>query len=166
MVGSTAELLFRAEATGHDEAFTAGVLHNVGRLALDQFVLAGFAEAVYWAREHHMTLQDAERAVLGYTDAELGGALTEFWSFPAPLVDAVRNHALDVYALPDPGSLMASVVRARLFVRSYGIPDGREPYQQPAEWSVPPLSVALSLGRGIEGLFSRVDAFMDSSVPS
>jgi HD-like signal output (HDOD) protein len=168
-VGSTAELLSRAEATGQDEAFTAGVLHNIGRLALDQFVPAGFAESVYRAREHQLTLPDAERAVLGYTDAELGGALAEHWNFPAPLVEAVRNHALDAHSLPDPGTLTACVVRARLFVRSYGLPDGlehTEPYDRPAEWSTPPLSVALDRGGGFEGLLNRVDAFMDSSVPS
>lgn len=168
-VGSTAELLSRAEANGQDEAFTAGVLHNVGRLALDQFVPDGFAESVYRSREHHMTLPDAERAVLGYTDAELGGALAEFWNFPPPLVDAVRNHALDPNALPDRRSLTAAVVRARLFVRSYGVPDGLDQLdasEPPEEWAVPPLSVALGRSGGIEGLLSRVDAFMDSSVPS
>src|SRR5262249_52918304 len=90
-VGSTAELLSRAEGTGHDEAFTAGVLHNIGRLALDQFLPQAFAEAVYRSREHHMTVPDAERALLGFTDSELGGALAEHWNFPQPLVDAVRN---------------------------------------------------------------------------
>ena len=35
-VGMLAELLGRAERIHQDEAFTAGVLHNVGRLALDQ----------------------------------------------------------------------------------------------------------------------------------
>lgn len=166
-VGSTAELLSRAEASGQDEAFTAGVLHNIGRLALDQFLPTAFTEAVFRAQEHHMTLLDAERAVLGFTDAELGGALAEHWNFPQPLVDAVRNHALDPNALPDRGTLTASVVRARLFVRSYGIPDGLEqpePYEQPAEWAAPPLSVALNRGGGFEGLLNRVEAFMDSSM--
>ena len=166
-VGSTAELLSRAEGTGQDEAFTAGVLHNIGRLALDQFLPAAFAEAIYRSREHRMTLPDAQRALLGFTDAELGGALAEHWNFPQPLVDAVRNHLLDPNALPDRGTLTASVVRARLFVRSYGLPDGLEqsdPYDQPIEWSTPPLSVALNRGGGFEGLLNRVEAFMDSSM--
>lgn len=168
-VGTTAELLARAEGAHQDEAFTAGVLHNIGRLALDQFVPEGFAEAVSRSREHRLRMADAERAVLGYTDAQLGGALALHWNFPEALADAVRNHALDPRVLPEPASLTASVVRARLFVRSYGLPDGLErdePCDQPAEWSLPPLSVALSRGGGIQGLLDRVEAFMDSAVPT
>jgi HD-like signal output (HDOD) protein len=166
-VGTTAEILSRVEGAHQDEAFTAGVLHNIGRLSLDQFVPHGFAAAVSLARERGIRLTDAQQEVLGYTDAEVGGALALHWSFPPELADAVRNHALDPDVLPEPKSLTAQVVRARLFARSYGLPDGierDEPFGQPAEWSVPPLSVALTRGGGIDGLLERVEAFMDSAV--
>lgn len=172
-VGTTAELLARAEGARYDEAFTAGVLHNIGMLVLDQAVPRGFAEAVaLWrealGREGQISLDDAERSILGFTDAEFGAALTEQWGFPESLVDAVRRHTLNADALPDRGSLAAYVVRARVFVRASGLSDGidRQPPTEPAEeWAVPPLSVALNRSGGIEGLLERVEAFMDSAVP-
>jgi HD-like signal output (HDOD) protein len=167
-VGTTAELLARSEGLPQDEAFTAGVLHNVGRLALDQYATQGLAAAVALARQQGIRLVDAERELLGYTDAELGGALALHWNFPEPLAEAIRHHALDPDALPERRSLTGCVVRARLFARSYGLPDGLErdePFEQPAEWSYPPLSVAFNRGGGMQGLMDRVDAFMGSVVP-
>jgi HD-like signal output (HDOD) protein len=166
-VGASAEMLARTEGHHQDEAFTAGVLHNIGRLALDQFAPDALAEAIERARLRNERLVDAERAVLGFTDAKLGGALATRWNFPAPLVAAVRDHELDGDALPEPGTLTAYVVRARLLVRSLGIPDGLEsaaPADRPEEWSTPPLSVAFDRAGGIDGLVSRVEAFMDSAV--
>lgn len=166
-VGATAELLARAEGVRQDEAFTAGVIHNIGRLALDQNAPEAFQAAVSHFRAQGGRLDDAERAVLGYTDAEVGGALALMWNFPSDLADAVPHHQLDPYALPDPGTLTGCVVRARVFARSFGLSDGLErdePFDQPAEWAMPPLSVALQRGGGIDGLLGRAEAFMDSTV--
>lgn len=166
-VGMLAELLARVEDTPHDEAFTAGVIHNIGRLALDQYAPEQFRQALELARESEMSLLDAEREVLGFTDAELGGGLALHWNFPPPLVDAVAHHHLNVYALPEPQSLAASVVRARLFVSSLGICDGTAQAvtsAPPAEWTVPPISVALDRGGGVDGVLERVGAFMETTI--
>lgn len=166
-VGITAELLARAEGVAQDEAFTAGVLHQVGRLALDQHVPDAFASAVELARTQSLALRDAQRIVLGYTDAALGGALVRAWQFPAPLADAIERHELAPDALPDRRSLAACIVRARLFVRAQGIPDGlerRDPEPAPPEWTEPPLSVALARQGGVGGLMGRAGAFVETAV--
>ena len=65
-------------------------------------------------------------------------------------------------------SLPAFVVRARMFVRAHGWPDGLDaaaPQEPAPEWSQPPLSVSLKRTGGIDGLAERVEAFMDSAVP-
>lgn len=166
-VGTTAELLARAEGIRQDEAFTAGVLHNIGRLALDQSAPEAFRAVVSQFRSQGGRLVEIERELLGYSDAEVGGALARMWNFPEELAEAVQHHELDPYALPAPGTLTGCVVRARVFARSFGLSDGverDEPFDQPAEWSMPPLSVALQRGGGIDGLLERVEAFMDSAV--
>jgi HD-like signal output (HDOD) protein len=166
-VGVTAELLARAEGAAQDEAFTAGVLHNIGRLAMDQHLPEAFASALELARAQGLALRDAERIVLGYTDAQLGGALVRAWQFPSSLAEAVERHELRPEALPERRSLTGCVVRARLFVRAQGVPDGlgqSEPGTPDAEWSEPPLSVALGRQGGVEGLLGRVDAFIESAV--
>ena len=166
-VGMLAELLARAEGVAPDEAFTAGVLHGIGRLALDQRLPDGLEHAVRHAQQHELTLPDAELDVLGYTDAQLGAALCERWALPAPLVEAVAGHMLDVEQLPPRGSLTSVVVRARVFVRSSGLSDGVEvALEAPLrpEWAAPPLSVALDRAGGMEGVLGRVSAFIDSAI--
>ena len=154
-VGMLAEVLARSEGLAPEEAFTAGVLHNIGRLALDQRVPEGFAHSVRHAKEHRISLDEAEHDVLGYSDNELGAALCTHWSFPPPLVDAVANHVLDADALPDPNSLTAAVVRARISARAYGLSDGVEIPAGAApdpRWETPPLSIALQRAGGVDGV--------------
>ena len=165
--GMVAELLARSSGLPPEEAFTAGVLHNIGRLALDQQVPRGFEQSVQHALLQRIGLHEAERDVLGYDDAELGAALCERWSFPPSLIEAVGHYMLDASALPDATSLAAAVLRARMFVRAAGLDDGVEVASaEPAaaEWSAPPLSVALDQAGGMDGLLDRVAAFLDSAV--
>ena len=91
--GLLSEILARTEGRHQDAAFTAGVIHNIGLLTLDQQRPQVLTEVLTRARQQHETLQQAERGLLGYTDADLGGALTLHWNFPEGLAEAVRCHA-------------------------------------------------------------------------
>lgn len=165
-VGMAAELLARSEGTHQDDAFTAGVLHGIGRLALDQYAPEVFAAAVERSRMQGAPLTRAERELLGFSSADLGGALATHWNFPPALVEAVAGHELNPAQLPDRRSLTAHVVRARLLVRSTGIGDGLsegEPTTPPAEWEEPPLSVALARQGGAAGLAERASAFFETA---
>ena len=162
-VGMIAELRGRAERIHQDEAFTAGVLHNVGRLALDQRLPQG----LQLAERDGIPLREAEARVLGFTDAELGGALAQHWNFPKPLAESVVHHELDVDQLPDPRSLAAFVVRVRLYCRAHGLSDGADPARRdepPPEWVRPPLSVALRRAGGMNGVSERADVFLDQTI--
>lgn len=160
--GMLAELLARTEGRHQDHAFTAGVLHQVGVLALDQF-RADLLRGVVERTSNGIARQAAERDVLGFTTADLGGALAEHWGFPTGLVDAIGGHARPIDALAAEGGLAATVARARLYARAYGMTDGIAPAEQssaPEEWSQGPLSVSLRQAGGMEKILERVDAFM------
>jgi len=165
--GLLAEVLSRATQRHQDEAFTAGVLHNIGRLALDQHRARELSASRTLARQQGLTIMEAQRQLLGYTDADLGGALALHWNFPDALADAVAHHHLDVDALPDPHSVTAFVVRARLFARSHGINDGFDvPAEAPraeTEWGSGRVNTALNQSGGIDGILDRVSAFMQST---
>ncbi|MDA0256632.1 MAG: HDOD domain-containing protein [Chloroflexi bacterium] len=168
-VGLIAEMLARTEGLHQEQAFTAGILHNVGLLALDQHRPADIARAIQLSGSTSGTLREAERSIIGFTDAELGGALALNWGFPPELAAAVRDHALPLDTLPDPRSLTAFVLRGRIFARANGVPDGIErfaPSPLPEEWTVPPLSTALDRGGGVDGLLDRVEAFLDGALAS
>ena len=166
-VGLLAEVMARATRLHQDEAFTAGVIHNIGRLALDQQRPRELAAARVLAVQREITIPEAQRAVLGFTDAELGGALALHWNFPADLAEAVAAHQLDVDHLPDPKSVTAQVIRARMFARASGITDGYEDRltrdRAGREWTEPPIGPALAQSGGLDGILQKVAAFIENA---
>jgi HD-like signal output (HDOD) protein/CheY-like chemotaxis protein len=75
-----------------EDAFLAGVLHDVGRLVLVSRAPAAYAAAIEARKSSQGTLLDAERAVLGVTHSEVGAYLLGVWGLPLQIVDAVRHH--------------------------------------------------------------------------
>src|SRR5207249_4909272 len=104
----TARLAWRRAAPDlRDDAFCAGLLHEIGQLVLasrpDMFV------QLVCGREHEgRSLQDAELEVLGVTHAQAGAYLLSLWGFPLEIVEAVAHHG----GRPDTASLDRSNVVA------------------------------------------------------
>jgi len=74
-------------------AFTAGLLHDIGKLALNQ-VLDADAQSAIRSRiaQSQFPRNLAEREVLGTDHAEVGARLLETWRLPDEIVEAVANH--------------------------------------------------------------------------
>ncbi len=70
-----------------DSAFTAGLLHDIGKLALDALFPAQYAQV----HQHGGTLE-AETAVLGTTHAQIGARIVELWRLPLMIRDAIAGH--------------------------------------------------------------------------
>lgn len=92
-VALCAQALARLVRVDAESAFTAGLLHDIGRIALLSVEPARFA-AVLEARPRHADFEAAETAVLGFTHAEFGARLLERWHLPGVLVRAVEFHHL------------------------------------------------------------------------
>jgi HD-like signal output (HDOD) protein/CheY-like chemotaxis protein len=75
-----------------EEAFLAGILHDVGRLVLASRCPALLTKAIATSRETGTPLHAAEKAVLGVTHADIGGYLLGTWGLPLEIVDAVLSH--------------------------------------------------------------------------
>ncbi len=71
-----------------DEAYLAGLLHNIGLIVLDQ-VLRDSGQSVSWDR--NQMLYDWEASVFGFSHATAGAALLRKWEFPEPVVAAVEQ---------------------------------------------------------------------------
>ncbi len=87
-------------------AFTAGLVHDVGKLALVQLGTEVEQQVV----ERRIGGEDwlaAERHVIGVTHAEAGGEVCERWGLPDPLIQCARFHHTPLEALNEP---MACVV--------------------------------------------------------
>jgi HD-like signal output (HDOD) protein len=75
-----------------DMAFTAGMLHDCGAVALAMTAPEPYAQARRLAREQGVALWKAEQQVLGVTHADVGAYLLGLWGLPDPIVEAVRLH--------------------------------------------------------------------------
>lgn len=93
--GKFAEQIARAEGVSAEvvgQAFTGGMLHDLGKLLLAANVPDGFKEALAKAREQKTHLWEAETGVFGATHGELGACLLGIWGLPMPIVEAVALH--------------------------------------------------------------------------
>lgn len=118
---------FLAETSGYDRpatAYTAGILHNVGKVALSQVLeperLQVVAASTAGAGNHHDDWLERERAALGLDHATAGGIVTETWNLPADLRRAVRHHHDRNHLRPD-GDLVALLHIADQAVLRMGI---------------------------------------------
>lgn len=87
-----AECLAREYREPEGVAFTAGLLHDVGRLVLASAYPAHFAACRQYQADHGARLIEAEEAVLGLTHASIGAALARHWHFPLLVTDAIEHH--------------------------------------------------------------------------
>lgn len=85
-----AELLAIRTRQDRDVAYTIGLLHCVGMVAIDEWALR-FAPSL---RLKHTGFPreavESERAAFGFNQAETGGALLRHWDFPASMSEPVR----------------------------------------------------------------------------
>ena len=75
-----------------DQAFTAGLLHDVGKLLLVAQFADGYREVLRQAREQPRPVYQIEADGLQVTHAEIGGCLLGLWGLPPRLVEAVTLH--------------------------------------------------------------------------
>jgi len=77
-----------------DDAFIAGLLHDIGKLVIAYNYPEGHKEILEKSFRERISLEEAEVRVLGASHAEIGGYLLDLWGFPYPVVEAVFfNHA-------------------------------------------------------------------------
>lgn len=74
------------------ECFTAGVIHDVGKIVLALGIPERYAEVVRAVRATGRPYHVVERELLGLTHAEVGGYLLGFWGLPLSIVEAVSFH--------------------------------------------------------------------------
>ena len=150
-------------------AFTAGVLHNIGLLALDQHRPAELRGSISFARAVDSSLHEAQLERMGFTDNELGGALAERWSLPPDLVEAVRLHRTRRGPREGSSSLAGLVARGRELSESAGLSDGVRWSDLPAKplpltWTGESASAALASGGGVESMRLKADNLVSTAL--
>jgi putative nucleotidyltransferase with HDIG domain len=82
----------RVDPRTSDEAFTGGLLHDIGKIVLHIKFADEFHEALRRHREERIPLVEAEQTTLGFTHADVGYRLGKRWRFPLKLQEAILYH--------------------------------------------------------------------------
>jgi HD-like signal output (HDOD) protein len=75
-----------------EDAFTAGLLHDAGKIILDPYVFANKKEFDQLYSQNKRPLFETEKAVIGFDHAEIMSRACRLWRFPEDQVSAIRYH--------------------------------------------------------------------------
>lgn len=124
-VGIMAKLLTRhIKGVDAGSAFTAGLLHDIGKRFLSSFVADDFNVIVKKVDDEHCSFVAAEKELLGINHADLGAIILQKWEFPAEQIEAVKCHH-DSDAL-EKDALTALVALSNSLVITMGIGVGAD----------------------------------------
>lgn len=82
----------RLRAPNTERYFIAGLLHDIGSLAMYSRIPDSAAVILRRARAEIAPLHDIERETLGFDHGEVGAELMHAWHLPGSLVEAIRFH--------------------------------------------------------------------------
>ena len=82
----------RARYPQGEKAFTAALLHDVGKIVLARFLPQALTEVVDAVQTEGLAMYDAERKVIGLAHPALGAWVLGKWGLPSPIVEAVEFH--------------------------------------------------------------------------
>jgi len=80
----------RAELT--EDAFSAGLIHDVGKLILDRYIFERKGAFEKTVRKGMESFLNAEKQVLGFDHGEIASEVCDKWKIPQHLSQAIRYH--------------------------------------------------------------------------
>lgn len=76
-----------------EECFVCGLVHDLGKLALEVVLPRAYARVVELAETRQGNIADFERPILGMDHLAAGTRLAELWGLPAALRETIAGHA-------------------------------------------------------------------------
>jgi putative nucleotidyltransferase with HDIG domain len=85
---------------GESTFFTAALLHDIGKIVLDQYVREAFKQIIALVEKQGYAFQEAERTVIGMDHAAVGGEIATLWNFPEIIRSAIVYHHMESPEVP------------------------------------------------------------------
>lgn len=143
--------------------FTAGLLHDVGRLIMFKKLPYASAEAMLFARENSIPLVEAELSTLDFSHTDISQPLLKEWEFPEGLSNMVNYHH-NPMEFPNP--LEPSIIHvADNLANMVGISWGGM-YVMPGideeAWDLLGITPAPFIGEAVESYKEQIDIILDA----
>lgn len=145
----------RLRAPNTERYFIAGLLHDIGSLAMYMQIPDSAAAILRRARTEIAPLHGIERETLGFDHGEVGAELMHAWHLPDSLIEAIRFHHTPQHSaehrLETALVHLADVIACA--VHDPASETGRIPPMEPAAWDLTGLQPDI-----IESVINEVDA--------
>lgn len=82
----------RAKFSSLDLAYTAALLHDIGKVILNSHLKKGYQEVLARVSIGDIPFTEAENEILGFNHALVGARVAEKWNLPPELVEAIALH--------------------------------------------------------------------------
>jgi len=102
-----AEQSAKCMAFDNDFAYTAGIMHDIGRVALASLMPGAYARVVKRGADHSLHLLQVEQEFCGIDHCQAGRSLVSTWNLPEAFIAITACHHDPEARLPDPASLIA-----------------------------------------------------------
>lgn len=126
-VGSIVRFIAKKMNIQREECFTAGILHDIGKIVLDGLFSEFYSGVLKAVNEQSLSILEAEERVIGLTHTKLGHELAESWGIPSVLAQAILYHHRPKSS--DSDAELASLVHiADASARNQAFGSGGDPY--------------------------------------
>jgi HD-like signal output (HDOD) protein len=163
-VGVTAKLLAakrRRDTKQLEEYFVAGLLHDIGKIPLNNKLSTEYVEALAITDREHVALNLVEERITGVNHCEVGKLIIKNWNLGPVMEDTVYfHHFLDQYTGKN-RDILLTVCAANFFANSNQIGFSGDRYPEPL-----PAPVYTELGIGwddLEALEDQVNKEIDKA---
>jgi HD-like signal output (HDOD) protein len=103
-----------------DDAWLAGLLHDIGYWVLVQECPEQLGKALELSRSRHLPLFECERLTTGATHAEIGAYLLGLWGLPYSIVEAVALHHAPTSITPHGYDLLGALTVSHALLDASG----------------------------------------------
>lgn len=140
-----------------DIAFTAGLLHDIGKLVISIYIQEVNTYLMKKVQEANLSYVELEEKVIGYNHATVGGFLAKNWNLPEDLVEGIMYHHTPLSA-PNYAKLACSIHIANGLASLLGAGGGVDSFFNPIQKEI--LDQLTLDETDLERLISDIGEFM------
>lgn len=123
MTGRVLARYLRKSTDEQEQYYMAGLLHDIGKVILDQYFNDNFQAILQRVRETDQSFYDSERQLQDISHDEIGSFLATQWKLPAEITAAIRYHH-EPMAAPAAHSIVDATHFANVLTKIKGLGSG------------------------------------------